>query len=72
MIKMILAAESFSDFWSFISGAVHCFYETFKVFLSTFLLLADNIGAQTWMPSVILNVGTVSLLLIIVLRVVGR
>lgn len=72
MIVLLEDVQSIGDFWSFVSDAISCFYESFKVLLSTLMILKDNIGSQTWMPDVILNIGILSLTLIVLLRILGR
>lgn len=67
--------QSFSDLWEVLRAWIQCFFDTFKVFLSVFEMIAlpgTFTSFSDWMPSLFFSVMSLMVALLIVLRIVGR
>ena len=68
--------QSFSDFFSMIKAWIECFFDSLKVLYSVLqmVILPQQSITQwsIWMPSLVISVLTISLTLLVLLRIVGR
>lgn len=67
---------SISDFWSLIKAWIECLFDSIKVLYSVLqmVILPQQSITQwsIWMPSLVITVLTISLALLVLLRIVGR
>lgn len=67
---------SISDFWSLLKAWIECIFDSIKVLYSVLqmVILPQQSITQwsIWMPSLVISVLTISLALLVLLRIVGR
>lgn len=68
--------QSFTDLFSMIKAWIECFFDSLKILYSVLqmVILPQQSITQwsIWMPSLIISVLTISLVLLVLLRIVGR
>lgn len=70
-----MGVQSISDIWEVLKAWIECFFDTLKVLYSLLSMITTPGAFSTfsqWMPSLFFSVMTVSLTLIVLLRVIGR
>ena len=67
---------SITDLWSLIKAWIECLFDSIKVLYSVLqmVLVPNTLITQwsIWMPSLVITVLTISLTLLVLLRIVGR
>lgn len=67
---------SISDLWALIKAWIECIFDSVKVLYSVLqmVILPQQSITQwsIWMPSLVISVLTISLTLLVLLRIVGR
>lgn len=67
---------SISDLWSLLKAWIECIFDSIKVLYSVLqmVILPQQSITQwsIWMPSLVISVLTISLTLLVLLRIVGR
>lgn len=70
-----MGVQSLGDLWEVLKAWIECFFDTIKVLYSLLTMILTPGAFSTfaqWMPSLIFSVMSISLTLIVLLRVIGR